>query len=38
MGLTIVSGGMIEDGSISSANIDDATIVTGDIEIGRAHV
>ena len=32
MGLTIVPSGMIEDGSISSANIDDATIVTDDID------
>ena len=31
MGLTQVKTGVIEDGSITSANIDDATIVTDDI-------
>ena len=31
MGLTLIKSGIIEDDSITSANIDDATIVTGDI-------
>ena len=31
MGLTIIQPGLIEDSSITSANIDDGTIVTGDV-------